>query len=459
LPWVIVAAIAPRPLIYAHEFAWDKDHDPVWKRLQQIYKWYNVPDHLAASHGKGNVKGQAGPNNTHCNNIGAVHRLMIYPALKQWFGIPAPPGELPPHLKSADLQCLTPELAKENQPVYQLAHALAVKQINAVRLGLTKLVPAARQKVLRQEWSQLLGGIDTTLAPKKAVVQDTQQLAGIQVERLVLNTERDIQVPALLLIPHTKDKKPRPVVVAVAQYGHAGFLKNRSAMISALLKQGVAVCLPDVRGSGETQPGTGRGRMSTATSLSATELMLGGTVLGGQCRDLLAVLHYLRGRPEFNPDRLALWGDSFAPVNAPDRTLAVPLDADELPDQAEPMGTNLALLGALFDERICAVHARGGLGSFLSALQGPFLYLPHDAIIPGCVAAGDVCDLAAALAPRPLSLEALVDGTNRPFVLTGPQQPFAPAAKAYQGTQALRLLDAADTKDGAAAWLAEKVKG
>src|SRR5262249_52758 len=30
-PWVIVAAVAPRRLIYAHEFAWDREHDPVWR--------------------------------------------------------------------------------------------------------------------------------------------------------------------------------------------------------------------------------------------------------------------------------------------------------------------------------------------------------------------------------------------------------------------------------------------
>ena len=37
LPWVIVGAIAPRRLIYAHEFSWDQANDPVWKRLLKIY--------------------------------------------------------------------------------------------------------------------------------------------------------------------------------------------------------------------------------------------------------------------------------------------------------------------------------------------------------------------------------------------------------------------------------------
>ena len=79
---------------------------------------------------------------------------------------------------------------------------------------------------------------------------------------------------------------------------------------------GVAVCLPDVRGTGETSPGGARDRQTEATSLSATELMLGGTLLGARLRDLRAVLAYLRTRADVDFARVALWGDSFAPVNS-----------------------------------------------------------------------------------------------------------------------------------------------
>jgi dienelactone hydrolase len=70
MPWVIVGAAAPRRLIYAHEFAWDQEHDPVWARLQKIYRFYDVPDNLTETHGRGAVTGKAGPDNTHANNIG-----------------------------------------------------------------------------------------------------------------------------------------------------------------------------------------------------------------------------------------------------------------------------------------------------------------------------------------------------------------------------------------------------
>src|SRR5262249_55675959 len=161
------------------------------------------------------------------------------------------------------------------------------------------------------------------------------------------------------------------------------------------------------------QPGQGRGKDSAATAISATELMLGGTIRGGQCRDLLAVLDFVGRQPGLDGNRLALWGDSFAPINAADRKLAVPYAVGECPNHAEPMGGQVVLLAALLDNRVRAVHVRGGLAGYLSILQSPFCYVPHDTVIPGVLTAGDVCDLAGALAPRPLHLESLVDGLNR----------------------------------------------
>src|SRR6185436_5375974 len=56
LPWVIVGAVAPRGLIYGHEFSWDRDRDPVWKRLTTIYGYYGAPDGLSSAQGRGNLK-------------------------------------------------------------------------------------------------------------------------------------------------------------------------------------------------------------------------------------------------------------------------------------------------------------------------------------------------------------------------------------------------------------------
>jgi len=55
---------------------------------------------------------------------------------------------------------------------------------------------------------------------------------------------------------------------------------------------------------------------------------------------------------------VAVWGDSFARSTAGRRT-AVPFDVDT-PAIAEPGGATLALLAAVFDDRVTVVYARGG---------------------------------------------------------------------------------------------------
>src|SRR4029077_11638850 len=104
----------------------------------------------------------------------------------------------------------------------------------------------------------------------------------------------------MILLSPRNDKSARPVVVGLSQHGKKAFLEQRGKEIAELLSQGVAVCLPDVRDTGETSPGNDRGRQSAATAYSSTEMMLGRTMLGGRLRDLQAVLHYLRGRKDLD---------------------------------------------------------------------------------------------------------------------------------------------------------------
>ena len=81
LPWTIVGSIAPRHLIHAHEFAWDGERDPVWKRYQKIWEFYDATDRMSVAHGHGTLTGQP-PDSSHCNNIGAVHRRQIHEAFE-----------------------------------------------------------------------------------------------------------------------------------------------------------------------------------------------------------------------------------------------------------------------------------------------------------------------------------------------------------------------------------------
>src|SRR5262249_43195246 len=103
LPWVIVAACAPRRRVYYHEFYWERDEDPVWKRLQRVHGFYGAKGSLVGLSGSGFVVGDA-PENTHWL---PGNRELLYPTLERWFRIPNPKKEYSKRLPAADLLCLT----------------------------------------------------------------------------------------------------------------------------------------------------------------------------------------------------------------------------------------------------------------------------------------------------------------------------------------------------------------
>lgn len=382
--FVIVGSVAPRPVIYAHEFAWDAKKDPAWPRLQKIFGFYNATDKLVSIHGKGSVRGKAGPDNTHCTHIGAVHRKGIYPALKEWFGMPVP-EEYSKRLPAEALLCWT-DKAKRVE-FFRLSASEAARNIRNQRsLAFAQPLMALKKEealaMRRTAWALLLGDIEPVKNPR-VIVGKGQEIPGGQLERLALETDPGILVPAFLLSP--KDLKEKsPVVVMVAQGGKAGFLKERGEAIEAFLKAGVVVCLVDVRGTGETSPGDGSPeRTSARTSVSQTNLILGQPVIGSQLRDLRTVIRWLQGRDDIDGGKIALWGDSFAKVNADDARFVMPLDAPDLPHYAEPGGPILAALATLFEPAVVDVHTHGGTLFAGNMWDSAYLYVPHDTIIPG----------------------------------------------------------------------------
>jgi dienelactone hydrolase len=435
LPWMIVASAAPRRLIYDHEFYWDREQDPVWKRLQRVYGFFNATEALAGVSGRGFVVGSA-PENSHWL---PMNRELLYPILERWFAIPNPKKEFSKRRPAEELLCLTPAASQELKPqeLHVLAAQLGTERGTASRKGRPRLGQSEQRNRLRQDWARLLGDVVPKAEPvMKGLPLDSQQLGRVTVERLHLGTEPGIVVPVLLLLPSRPKREQPPVVVGVAQQGKQEFLRQRAEPIAELLEAGIAVCLPDLRGTGETSPGDSRDRRSAATSLSSSELMLGQSLLGGRVRDLRSVLLHLRKRGDLDGKRVALWGDSFAKVNPRDTNFQVPHTAGDRPPQSEPLGGLLALLGALFEDDVRAVYVHRGLGDFRSVLEGPFCYLPHDVAVPGALTIGDLCDVAVALTPRPVRLDGMVDGLNRVVSEEELGRRYEPARAAYGANSA-----------------------
>ena len=233
-------------------------------------------------------------------------------------------------------------------------------------------------------------------------------------------------------------------------------MKERSEDLHKLIQAGVIVVLPDLRGTGETCSGNSRGRDSHDTDLSTHLQLFGETSLGERLRDLRSLLGYLRNHPDVDGKRIALWGDSFTPPNPPDTDYKIPHAVDGGPTHSEPLGGLLGLLGGLYEDDIHAVYVSGGLTSYHSVLTHFAVLIPHDASVPGALTAGDLCDLAGALAPRPLRFESMVDQQNRPMSTDDLRKAYAPAVQSY--SRKADALTFTGERSSAATWLVEQFK-
>jgi dienelactone hydrolase len=422
-PWVLLGSVAPRRLVYAHEFDWDAERDPVWPRLRSVFSWYDRPRHLASVHGRGGVRGPA-PENTHCTNVGRVHRRLLDAHLERWLEIHAPSERNHEPLDDAALQCFTPLVPAElaPRPLHELVRELGAERLDAARGVRSGLDPRDRARRLRSELAELLGPIERG-EPRVHILADP--------DRIDLEVTEDVRVRLRLSLP--PGAGPWPVVIGLARQGMRRLCGARGELIDALVGGGAAVCLADVRGACDERGGDEqRGRLSLATRVSSDLLMLGRTSLGAALGDLRAVIAYLAQRPDLDAGRLVLWGDSLAPVNPRGCDLEVPYEAEPFPHLCEPLGGLLALVGGLFEERVDAVYLRGALVGYSDVLCGPFLYVPHDVVVPGLLGVADLCDVAAALAPRPLWLEGLVDGLNRMVDAQRLSDAYAPALRGYR---------------------------
>ena len=415
LPWMIVAGIAPRRLVYGHEFNWDQQRDPVWKRLQTVYRLYEHPDHLAFTHGRGELKDQP-PVATHCTHIGPPHRVRIHEAFAKWFGIEVTPEtEYSERVPSERLRCWTPETRQKYQPksLATITTELANQRIAQIRHQTMNADFEFRRRESQTRWEDVLGPV----APERlqSVREgDSNSVDGFRIQRWMLTSESGIRIPCLLLEPEQTDRD-KPVVLAICSQGKNRLLKDRASDIAGLLKKGATVCLIDPRGLGESKLGDSHTRRSSATSHSSTALMLGRPLLGEQLRDVRMVLTWLRRRQNVGFRPLAIWGESLTPANPETAPFRTPRDDDQaLPAVSEPQAPLLAILAGVFEEDLDSIYTVGCLVSWRSLLSSHLVLTAHDVLVPGALTTGEVSDMISVLPKETrLRMEASVDGWNR----------------------------------------------
>jgi cephalosporin-C deacetylase-like acetyl esterase len=435
LPWTIVGSVAPRYLIHAHEFSWDRERDPVWKRYEKIWGFYDSSDRLAFAHGHGTLTGQAPPG-SHCNNIGVVHRRQSHEAFRRWFHIDVKPeDEYKNRRTREELTCLTDEARRQfqPQPLHAILAAIADRQLAAAGHVRAAAKPEDRRRLLRESWARLLGNAEP---PRQVTIRagspPIEQVGELTIRRELLDVEPGITVPLLVIVPGQENiRGGRALVVHLAPDGIAGMLRRNIGQIAVALHEGKAVAFVEPRGMGGSSPGADHGQQGAMTAHSATELMLARTLLAGQLRDVRSAWHHLAALQEIDRTRLCICGDSPIEPLPPTALFSYPRRIDNRPSECLPQAPLLALLCALFEDDVTSVEASGSLVAFRSVLDSPFVQVPHACIVPGLLREGDLADLTAALVPREVTLRGLVDGTGRAVSSSAARDAYAAAIRSY----------------------------
>ncbi len=263
-----------------------------------------------------------------------------------------PTGQLNDSFGSETVRSLNRKRAEEQS---SRRHALRIHQVEELRADIAQRIG--------------LNLAQRTPSWRSVAVVRGQDWHG---EKLVLETEPGIELPALLMLPNTGT--PRGVSLIVHEHG-----KN-AAMPAALnvVRSGRAALCLDVRGTGQLSAGHSKSGPAGEYQLAWKILLLGRTLAGMQTLDIIQAVAAIKKHPGF----------------------------ENLPVELHTMGkTGVAaqLAGAL-SPRFSSVAVEGSIGSWLEFAMAQRHTDLFSLVVPGVLDDFDVPDLLRLFRPGVLSV-------------------------------------------------------
>ena len=264
----------------------------------------------------------------------------------------------------------------------------------------------AWRTALRARLWDVLGTLgDESRVPLNPRTVEVQEEETYRREKVVYDTAPGIRAVAYLLIPRDV-ALPRPAVLCPPGHGAGKEVVAQKGTTQdygvRLAEAGFVTLAPEHLGFGERQQHD-RGDAQRGYRLTNLKLqLLGQTAIGLRLWDLQRALDLLQGRPEVRADRIGCCGLS--------------------------LGGEMTLYLAALDERVrCAV-----ISGFLNTFRQTFFAVEHCncGYVPGVLKWAEMGDIAAAIAPTPLLVEA--GKRDRGFPLAGALEGYATARRAYE---------------------------
>ncbi len=241
--------------------------------------------------------------------------------------------------------------------------------------------------------------------PRAMTLLASDQAPGCVVESVEVASAPEVQVPAWLVRPEDQALL-RVTWIVLPSAGRPPRWEDDPRWLD-LAREGHAVLVADVRGTGALRPELGPGASGYArehgveAAFAWASLVLGESLLAQRVADILALVEgwsrdpWLAGRP------LLLAADGATSV--------------------------AGLFAAALEPRIAGVYLEHGLASYRRLLDAEDDACPPADVLPGVLAATDIPDVAARMCPRPVILAAPVDGAGRPLPVADARALYARA--------------------------------
>jgi cephalosporin-C deacetylase-like acetyl esterase len=381
--WDLFYPFAPKPMLVSVS---DKDffgtYSPNyissgWEEFQKLRKVYEVLGH-------GDRLAWGGTPLPH--GLSYDTRLLVYNWLGRWLkGGGAGITEEPPTKLEPDG---TLWVSPKGSVVHggETPHSLCIKR--PVRRGAGSL-------------TDLLGVKMPGSAPRPRILKKVPS-RDADIEALEILSEPGVYLPAWMFRPKRPDAS-KPMLVLLEPQGRLSRW-HESELYLTLAGLGYTVCVPDLRGVGDSTPSFGRGAARHARDHNGEEeyawssLILGRPLLGQRVTDALAVLRAVR--VPGTPLVLAAQGRMTVP----------------------------ALYAALMDSGVGGLYLSGGLGSFRSLIETEDYSYPFANFIPGIAGYMDLPEIIRTLAPRKVTLAGSLNAAGRALGVSMERKMFEEAA-------------------------------
>ena len=293
---------------------------------------------------------------------------------------------------------------KSAKTMVQLAREAAEKVFEKLPAGGSKEI----RKIAQSYVTALAAPPDREPHHLMPLVRERSSQGKAVLEKIYFLSEIGQPIPGLLWLPDSVAgaKPPRRTVLIVDERGKAAVAASN--LVEPLLAHGFAVLSVDLRGRGETLGRIGNTRDNNYHLLWHS-ILWGRPIAGRRAFDLIRALDFVESRKDLSSEGLTVVG---------------------IGDESLPV-----LLAAAADKRISRVVASDYLSSFLSAMvtakaasrpeylkiwnsmamnwgkiEGAGLRVDLGTVLPGVLEIGDLPDLAALIAPRPLVFFRIRDG-------------------------------------------------